>query len=508
MLGSPKPNPPPNSSYNSNDSFPTHTRLDFSSSKSSSPLSQHHLTHQPTLEQQSPVSSPSSQHTDQNSPVSEEPVADMEQKGDKGKGVSRSSPSDSSSQGDMADTEMEAGPSQPTEEEQPPPPPKKKRTRTLTTPQQAAVLHALLAQSRFPTTAMREEVGRSIGLSARKVQIWFQNQRQKARRPRGHNAPPLTRPPQYGPYTNVPLASIAETSATASSSVQQTTNTLGAEQRMITGPTGESRSYNAPLGASWSAGADFYTQRETYSSEAHRRRSSLPQLSGPGVPGSGVGIPGRTSTSQELTESQFTTAQSSDIHRRRRQTEGDFPIVLPPLRIHRSPSPAAQSAPVQSLSSGFPAAARLAPLSSAPAVLPSPGVPGEPSSLRPVQSPTAPTHIPPPFTLEPRPLWDDSVFSPFSRPHASPYEPRSSPTHYQPTSAPIQPTFQLPSLTNLRLHEGSADSQVTLPPIRTRGDNVRSASSSTQGALPGPSASRSYSRTHDRDPSGHHDPSR
>ncbi|KAJ7054922.1 hypothetical protein C8F01DRAFT_1088655 [Mycena amicta] len=60
---------------------------------------------------------------------------------------------------------------------------KKKRTRTLTTPHQSAVLHALLAQSRFPTTAMREEVGRAIGLSARKVQIWFQNQRQKARRP-------------------------------------------------------------------------------------------------------------------------------------------------------------------------------------------------------------------------------------------------------------------------------------------------------------------------------------
>ncbi|KAF7307777.1 hypothetical protein MKEN_01137800 [Mycena kentingensis (nom. inval.)] len=38
-------------------------------------------------------------------------------------------------------------------------------------------------QTRFPTTAMREEVGRSIGISARKVQIWFQNQREKARRP-------------------------------------------------------------------------------------------------------------------------------------------------------------------------------------------------------------------------------------------------------------------------------------------------------------------------------------
>ena len=51
----------------------------------------------------------------------------------------------------------------------------KKRNRTLTTPHQAAVLNALLAQTRFPTTEMREEVGRQIGMSARRVQIWFQN---------------------------------------------------------------------------------------------------------------------------------------------------------------------------------------------------------------------------------------------------------------------------------------------------------------------------------------------
>ncbi|KAF7986855.1 hypothetical protein HWV62_12578 [Athelia sp. TMB] len=61
--------------------------------------------------------------------------------------------------------------------------PKKKRTRTLTTPRQAAALHALMAQTPFPTTAMREEVGEKIGLTARKVQIWFQNQRQKSKRP-------------------------------------------------------------------------------------------------------------------------------------------------------------------------------------------------------------------------------------------------------------------------------------------------------------------------------------
>jgi hypothetical protein len=117
--------------------------------------------------------------------------------------------SDASSHGmgNVADTEMDVSPngalgaentrqvrekhSDGTPPPLPPPPAKKKRTRTLTTPHQSAVLHALLAQvgttsgwggpltnrrtslsqSRFPTTAMREEVGRSIGLSARKVQV-------------------------------------------------------------------------------------------------------------------------------------------------------------------------------------------------------------------------------------------------------------------------------------------------------------------------------------------------
>ncbi|TEB19919.1 hypothetical protein FA13DRAFT_299784 [Coprinellus micaceus] len=50
---------------------------------------------------------------------------------------------------------------------------------------------------------MREEVGRAIGLSARKVQIWFQNQRQKARRPRTHGDP-AARPPQYGSFPQGP----------------------------------------------------------------------------------------------------------------------------------------------------------------------------------------------------------------------------------------------------------------------------------------------------------------
>ncbi|KAJ8091592.1 hypothetical protein PM082_020822 [Marasmius tenuissimus] len=82
----------------------------------------------------------------------------------------RSSPS-SDSQGGFADTEETERVTHSEQSNTPAAPPKKKRTRTLTTPHQSAVLHALLAQSRFPTTAMREEVGRAIGLSARKVQV-------------------------------------------------------------------------------------------------------------------------------------------------------------------------------------------------------------------------------------------------------------------------------------------------------------------------------------------------
>ena len=72
---------------------------------------------------------------------------------DRGKGKDKaksrqSTPSTHSSQGDMADNEGEGSSSQVGEHAELPPPPKKKRTRTLTTPHQAAVLHALLAQVR------------------------------------------------------------------------------------------------------------------------------------------------------------------------------------------------------------------------------------------------------------------------------------------------------------------------------------------------------------------------
>lgn len=56
------------------------------------------------------------------------------------------------------------------------------RRRSLTTPFQAQILRAFISITRFPATALRDEVGAAIGLTGRQVQVWFQNQRQKARK--------------------------------------------------------------------------------------------------------------------------------------------------------------------------------------------------------------------------------------------------------------------------------------------------------------------------------------
>ncbi|TDL18220.1 homeobox-domain-containing protein [Rickenella mellea] len=156
-------------------------------------------------------------------------------------------------------------------------PPKKKRTRTLTTPHQSAVLHAMLAQSRFPTTAMREQVGKQIGLSARKVQVWFQNQRQKARRPKAESETPLTRPPQYGPFPNTQA---------------QTHQEMAGSSHVLSAPVSRSGSSSAIAGPSslrspaeprpFSRGADDF--------RVSGQSAQSSPLAGPGVPGPGAGF--------------------------------------------------------------------------------------------------------------------------------------------------------------------------------------------------------------------------
>ncbi|KAF5375986.1 hypothetical protein D9757_008827 [Collybiopsis confluens] len=315
----------------------------------------------------------------------------------------RSSPS-SDSQGGMAD--IEDGEQTHNSERSPAPsePPKKKRTRTLTTPHQSAVLHALLAKSRFPTTAMREEVGRAIGLSARKVQIWFQNQRQKARRPRTNDEMPTTQPPQYGPFP--------------SGGDTEILNLYPRSQQDGIVPTEYYDSRAHP-----SHSPTTYLPPPAYTAPP-----SLPSsLLGPGVPGVGRSRERQGSLSP-VSPTLDTTASRSHFTRR------DLP--------HRSPSPpwrydheqlrpsiaytSSSNIPYRDASRTLPPlmfppqtraedAAALPSLRSAPA---SASASAPPLALAFARSPASepvagvtPASLPPPFTLEPQPQWNDPIFT-------------------------------------------------------------------------------------------------
>ncbi|KAJ3050848.1 hypothetical protein HK097_008166 [Rhizophlyctis rosea] len=58
---------------------------------------------------------------------------------------------------------------------------KKKKARHLTTPFQTRVLRQVLAYTAFPSTEQRAHLAMEMGMTPRGVQIWFQNQRQKAK---------------------------------------------------------------------------------------------------------------------------------------------------------------------------------------------------------------------------------------------------------------------------------------------------------------------------------------
>ncbi|KAI0690368.1 hypothetical protein BC835DRAFT_1365034 [Cytidiella melzeri] len=416
---------------------------------------------------------------------------------DKGKGKATSrhtSPSSSSSQGDMADNEMEVGHTPTSEHMEGPPPPKKKRTRTLTTPHQAAVLHALLAQSRFPTTAMREEVGRAIGLSARKVQIWFQNQRQKARRPRGQNVPPLTRPPQYGPFP-----SAASSTSHGEISMAPDASAAGSSQLAHLRGGSFSSPRSAGLDPAW---------RELHSSEGYHRTPGITsQLSGPGIPGPHTGpsspesllsaahapheairprtshtsanAPRRQTTTRPWTserrEQPYTVPQlPSSVHRH----STDFALRLPPLRLSR---PRSRTFAEHSASHMTPISA-YAEASSPQAHLP------------PIQSDSpfiyeAPSRLPPPFTLQPQPQWDDPSFSPYSRP-----APHTSIRH---PTAPYEAVVLPPP----SAHEAS----LTLAPARFP-TVIPTPSAPSPHSLPGPSSPLRLRHPDDDKPSVHDAP--
>ncbi|KIK04508.1 hypothetical protein K443DRAFT_130851 [Laccaria amethystina LaAM-08-1] len=331
----------------------------------------------------------------------------------------RSSPS-SDSQDGMADNEMDFKRGERTEPLPPSAsPPKKKRTRTLTTPHQSAVLHALLAQSRFPTTAMREEVGRSIGLSARKVQ----NQRQKARRPQSQGETP-SRPPQYGPFPTPP-------EPTPVGAFPPTTGTHGGRDYEETRP-----------------------DRARYGSQSHQvpeghlgPLDTPPRLLGPGVPGSvpsyGRRIYHRVRPQPSIPESPSDLGHPRGYMYPTHATPRLFPS--PPMHMHRPPSirPATSqprgwrdrdfSRTLPPLTSSRPATSAFGArprrvISPSPRLNPLMPPFNPPRSLSPEirfahHPPDLPRRssmdLPPPFTLQPRPQWDDPAYSPVPGPSSS-----------------------------------------------------------------------------------------
>lgn len=328
-----------------------------------------------------------------------------------------SSPSDTSSQSGMADNETEPE----HQSEQSPltaPAPKKKRTRTLTTPHQSAVLHALLAQSRFPTTTMREEVGRQIGLSARKVQIWFQNQRQKARRPQSDSAP-LSRPAHFGPFPNAPQS--ASSSHTAP---------------------------DVPMSESFS---DI--------SEAGASRNPVPR-SGPSLdPGlSGPGIPGRRTSPYPASSEEYphiapSPDSVSSMPNRCDRGLGEFPSLtlrepIPRMLASRSflMHEGAQSPPSSRMLPPIHFSALESRISTDPYVssTSSSSLPPSQSSSTGIMHHHEPTRytdhripsvlgIPPPFALQPQPQWDPNSFTPFTRPDFASFSSQRS-TQFAPGS--------------------------------------------------------------------------
>ncbi|KAJ7187167.1 hypothetical protein C8R46DRAFT_1274368 [Mycena filopes] len=335
---------------------------------------------------------------------------------------SRSQSSDS--QSGMADNEEAEGMS-PYSETSPPlvAPLKKKRTRTLTTPHQSAVLHALLAQSRFPTTAVREEVGRSIGLSARKVQIWFQNQRQKARRPGSQSDTSQPGPLHYSSFPNAPTSyNVSEQSMLqgeregraiphAYSGYPPSDQFLGSgeapPQLLGPGMPGRSPQRGRPVLHLASAGAPVeYTQEH------------------PAPPFSSRSLPGPRTLDSENTEGTF------PFHRTHHG--GDPSRTLPPLIFNQS----SRRPDLHSSSSSFMLAARSAPttpshasssfLTGSPSPTFAHNIPEPPHQSQSYSTTVTALGLPPPFTLQPQPQWDSSAAQ---RPHSSSWSRGGSDSH-------------------------------------------------------------------------------
>ncbi|KAK4684334.1 hypothetical protein P7C73_g5847, partial [Tremellales sp. Uapishka_1] len=83
---------------------------------------------------------------------------------------------------------------------------RKRRSRALMTTMQLSALNKLWKTVKFPSATEREKLGAEIGLTARQVQVWFQNQRQKYRKQLEEGIPEGSNPADYEELSKSPRA--------------------------------------------------------------------------------------------------------------------------------------------------------------------------------------------------------------------------------------------------------------------------------------------------------------
>ena len=59
---------------------------------------------------------------------------------------------------------------------------KRRESRMTFTPEQISVLEEHYNNNPLPKAVLREEIGNSLGITAKKVDVWFKNRRAKAKR--------------------------------------------------------------------------------------------------------------------------------------------------------------------------------------------------------------------------------------------------------------------------------------------------------------------------------------
>ncbi|KAF9484622.1 hypothetical protein BDN70DRAFT_108222 [Pholiota conissans] len=298
---------------------------------------------------------------------------------------------------------------------------------------------------------MREEVGRSIGLSARKVQIWFQNQRQKSRRPRSQSDTPSNRPPQYGPFPTVSESASHHMSSTHAYEEHALGRVPYAHQQQhqqpapqvsprLLGPgmPGVSRypPHAAPaeqppppyrLGPASMSSQSLAAPSAFSAHRAIHRALSPPPYRSPRM----YSHPGTRPATSQPTASTSTTMSYRDF---------DPSRTLPPLvstrprssSHHYGPPPPSSSSSrlLHSSGSAGSSSAHAFPGVGGSAAFPPLHAPhhAHPRSLSPepmfAHQPPEPSprpllHLPPPFTLEPSPQWDEAAYSAVPRPSSS-----------------------------------------------------------------------------------------